>query len=51
MNKYKQKIKDMMLDILAEGEAEIWQDIEGINNAFERLQTRQIYYEALKRII
>ena len=43
-------IENMLSNIIAEGQSDVWQSIEEINNALERTSKRKLYFEALKKL-
>lgn len=44
------KLHNMMANIIAEGEKEVWQSIEEVKNPFDRCKERSIYFQALAKI-
>ena len=44
------ELENMMSNIIAEGQKEVWDSIEEINNAIERISQRKLYFEALKKL-
>ena len=44
------KLENMQMNIVTEGQLEVWQSIEEINNALERASKRKLYFEALKKL-
>ena len=44
------KLENMQMNIVTEGQLEVWQSIEEINNPIERISQRKLYFEALKKL-
>lgn len=44
------KLQNMMIQILDEGERNIWLDIEKEKDAFKRFRLRNIYQQAVEKI-
>lgn len=44
------KIESILIAIIAEGQQEVWESIEEINNPIERIGQRKLYFEALKKL-
>jgi hypothetical protein len=45
------KLENMIINILSEGEKEVWQSIEEEPNAFKRIAQRKLYFQALQKIM
>ena len=44
------KLENMQMNIVTEGQLEVWDSIEEINNPIERIGQRKLYFEALKKL-
>ena len=44
------KLENMQMNIVTEGQLEVWDSIEEINNPIERISQRKLYFEALKKL-
>jgi len=43
-------LQNMMVNIVAEGERDVWDSIEAIKEPFKRFAQRQIYFKALLKL-
>ena len=43
-------LENMMTNIVAEGREATWNEIDKIQNVFERIKVRKLYWQAIKKI-